>query len=575
MRSIRSKITTLTVAAILFSSVLVGAISIYSAKGSAESESEQIMSLVCQQKCNEINAYLNEVEDSVGTASRFVYDSLDVVELSDADVIGAMGSGRSLRTRERTPEQQTQFDAYLTEHVAEVEAVFDTIAENNSSVLSYYYRINPELSENVEGFWYLKRGELNFGQLEPTKIDDYHADDIAHVGWYYVPLERGRPSWLEPYENENLEETIVSYVIPIYKAGTFIGVVGMDVSYSSLVELLDGLEVLNAGYAFLTDEKGEILFHPQLETGALLGDVNEELQASNLDASGTELIVYRFNGQKKKAAWGTLSNGMRLIVSAPVSEINMGWYRLTARIVLAVLLVLAVFILIATALVRRITNPVELLASAAKQLAGGNYDVDLPDAGDDELGTLTQTFQNMASNLRVSIQDLNSKAYRDALTNVRNKGAFDMYVENLDEAIRSAGPDETPAFAVVMFDCNDLKKINDSFGHEKGDVYLQVACHLICNVYTHSPVFRVGGDEFVTILQQDDLKSHAELQKQFEESMQRINAAAEYPWERASIAVGIAFYDSRVDANVESVLRKADSRMYENKKEYKSRNATS
>jgi GGDEF domain-containing protein len=51
-----------------------------------------------------------------------------------------------------------------------------------------------------------------------------------------------------------------------------------------------------------------------------------------------------------------------------------------------------------------------------------------------------------------------------------------------------------------MFDLNDLKHINDRYGHERGDEYIVNCCRLICQVFKHSPVFRIGGDEFVALL---------------------------------------------------------------------------
>ena len=108
-----------------------------------------------------------------------------------------------------------------------------------------------------------------------------------------------------------------------------------------------------------------------------------------------------------------------------------------------------------------------------------------------------------------------------------------------------------------MFDCNELKTINDTYGHEKGDLYLQNACRTICKVYSHSPVFRIGGDEFVAILQKEDWKMQAELEQQFTQAMADVNATAANPWDRV---------------NMESVFRRADVLMYENKKQMKEAN---
>ena len=571
MHSIRTKITILTVSAILICSVLIGTLSAFTVKTREEQNAQRLLNTICASKLDKINSHLNIIENSVDSISRFVYSSFDTVVLSDANAIGATGSGRSLRKRTRTAAQQEALDAYLQEHLAATREMCRTIAANNSSILGYYYRINPELSDHMKGFWYSRQNNGQFKQLVMTEISEYKPDDFAHVGWYYLPLERGRPSWLDPYENKNLGETVVSYIMPLYKSGTFIGEIGMDISYSTLVNQIKELKILESGYAFLTDRKGKIVYHPQLSHGTLLGDVSEEMKAAG-KSSDTRLIRYTNNGVEKEAAWNTLSNELILFVSAPVSEISAGWRNLSWLTLATAAATVALFIILTLSLVRKITNPLVQLVHASQQISEGNYNIDLNYEGDDEIGILTKSFQQMVNHMRVFISDLNSKAFRDALTGVRNKGAFDIFLMDKDENIRQSDPKDVEDFAVVMFDCNELKTINDTYGHEKGDLYLQNACRTICKVYSHSPVFRIGGDEFVAILQKEDWKMQAELEQQFTQAMADANAAAASPWDRVNVAIGTANYNPETDPDMESVFRRADVLMYENKKQMKEAN---
>ena len=112
------------------------------------------------------------------------------------------------------------------------------------------------------------------------------------------------------------------------------------------------------------------------------------------------------------------------------------------------------------------------LTDASRKLATGDYSAELPPVGRDEVGVLTESFGQMRDQLKLHISDLNSRAYSDALTGVKNKGAMDISIERLDEEIRTAGADAPPEFAFVMFDCNRLKQINDAHGHDCGDIYL-------------------------------------------------------------------------------------------------------
>ena len=169
------------------------------------------------------------------------------------------------------------------------------------------------------------------------------------------------------------------------------------------------------------------------------------------------------------------------------------------------------------------------------------------------------------------VRDLNRRVFVDALTSVRNKAGFDEYTAQLQTKL-----DEDPAleYAIGVFDCDDLKTINDQYGHDKGNVYLQSTSRLICHVFQHSPVFRIGGDEFAVILQNEDFQNRDALARQFEDRRKEICAAAENSWDKVRVALGIAVYDPEKDGSVSDTVRRADKIMYENKrrgKEPKSR----
>ena len=163
------------------------------------------------------------------------------------------------------------------------------------------------------------------------------------------------------------------------------------------------------------------------------------------------------------------------------------------------------------------------------------------------------------------IGQISQKVYKDALTGVGNKEAYINKVSELNAELGSG----LSEFAVVMVDMNNLKQINDSFGHRAGDLYIKGCCHMICEAFKHSPVFRVGGDEFVVILRGDDYASRLEivqeLRDDFEESYERTD---QDPWLRYSAAVGMAERASG-DNSFELVFKRADKAMYEDKNIFK------
>lgn len=157
-------------------------------------------------------------------------------------------------------------------------------------------------------------------------------------------------------------------------------------------------------------------------------------------------------------------------------------------------------------------------------------------------------------------------ANKDALTGIRNRTAYEKEIQKLEWELS----DGRTEFAIAVIDLNFLKTINDTYGHEQGNLAIKKLCYTVCHVFDHSPVFRIGGDEFVAILKNEDYMDREDLVDDFRS---RLDALADEddiePWEKISAAIGLAVYDKNRDAGVDDVFRRADQFMYENKKEMK------
>lgn len=162
------------------------------------------------------------------------------------------------------------------------------------------------------------------------------------------------------------------------------------------------------------------------------------------------------------------------------------------------------------------------------------------------------------------VADLNKKVFVDALTSVRNKGAYADYVQNLQDQLEKQ--EDPIEFAIGVFDCDNLKLVNDHSGHDKGDIYIKSACRLICKTFAHSPVFRIGGDEFAVVLQNEDYQNRDELVEKFKALQMEMCSSAENQWEEPRVAMGIAAFDPEIDTTVDDTMRRADRFMYEDKR---------
>lgn len=150
----------------------------------------------------------------------------------------------------------------------------------------------------------------------------------------------------------------------------------------------------------------------------------------------------------------------------------------------------------------------------------------------------------------------------DAMTHVKNRTAFETRLGDIQARMSS---EIKPEFAMILFDINNLKTINDSLGHEAGDEYIINSCRLICKTFKKSAVYRIGGDEFMVIVERDDFEAREKLLAEMKEEMNRLKNADVPLYEKISIASGMAVYNSEEHFHIQEVFNKADAAMYENK----------
>lgn len=536
MRSIRTKITLLTVFAIVISLIAATVCSVVMIRKLGKSDSEQMLYLLCETGEKNLDLYFEDIEDSADVVSKFAFEDLSKTSLDD-----------------------------LENHVNRVASIFEKIAASTHGALTYYYRLEPSISDTVNGFWYVKDKNGMFIYHDVTDLTGYDLEDTTQIKWYTVPRNQKKSIWLSPYFTENLNTLVFSYNVPIFRNNEFVGVIGIEIDYETVEEIVDSIKVFEKGYAFINDSDGNIICHPVIDVRLLTDDNKPKVPDGLL--SDENYLVYKYEGVKKEAVWQELSNGMRLNVSVPVTELNGNWQQLLSIMIGASVILLIVFVLITLHMTGPITKPITELSEGALQVDKGNYDVKLEYKNNDEIGVLTNTFNNLIAHLKDYIAELSSMAYDDALTSVHNKGVFDSNVHELQELIKEK-PEEVK-FAIAIFDCDNLKMINDKYGHKKGDIYLKTASNFICSVFTNSSIFRIGGDEFAAIIQNEDYEKRYELRDLFIQKMEDINKVTLNKWSEVHLSIGLSEYQYEKDKLVDDVINRADKLMYHFKKNKK------
>lgn len=159
-------------------------------------------------------------------------------------------------------------------------------------------------------------------------------------------------------------------------------------------------------------------------------------------------------------------------------------------------------------------------------------------------------------------QSLDILAYTDSLTGLKNYAAYSYIREKIAQKMRSV-PDYQ--FAIAVMDVNDLKKVNDAYGHKSGDALLICASKFMCDIFDHSPVCRIGGDEFAAILEGSDYENRDQLFCSFMQQIKNTTYLAGDTNLTLSAALGMCAYSPEKHSSFDDVFQEADRAMYENK----------
>ena len=164
MRSLRTRITLLTVGVLFFALAIVTVLSVVFIRKTEHKRSDQILLLLCETGERNLDYYFDSVQTSVGKVAAFVETDLDGLD----------------------PE-------HFSAHMERTEAFFDQVANKTNGVLTYYYRVDPAVSDAVKGFWYTNLDGQGFKAHEVTDITLYDTADTSSLVWFTVPGMRCLP----------------------------------------------------------------------------------------------------------------------------------------------------------------------------------------------------------------------------------------------------------------------------------------------------------------------------------------------------------------------------------------------
>lgn len=207
-----------------------------------------------------VNAELNEVSQMADLIAEQIIQSIDnPMNLSDSE-----------------------YESNYTEGISEL---IKSALNCSDNIITGYIRYNPELAGPKAGvFWQNKNGHLK--KLETTDMSKYDSNDLEHVGWYYIPISYGDAMWIDPYSNNNIDVEMISYVVPLFKDGVEIGIVGFDLDIDYLVSLINNIDLCDGGYALITDRTGRIINEDNIKP------INDEEYSQTVKLSNDMELTY-------------------------------------------------------------------------------------------------------------------------------------------------------------------------------------------------------------------------------------------------------------------------------------------
>ena len=303
MIKINHKIMVITIFSSILITLLVGLTSIITSMYVINKEASANLILLTQNKAYMIEDAFRKIEVSTD-------DLADYVEVSFSP---------------------QNFDKYGINYIKDYTESLIFLVKNflihTDKAKSCYFNFGPGMVKNDKVYqtWVYDKTEtgenLDIVTTEPASI--YFPVDNSDMDWFYKPKNTGKPLWSNPYYDQTILTSMISYTKPVYIKNKFIGVAGMDMSIEKLEKMIMSLKVYDTGYAFLLDKNFNIVVHKKYKTNKKLEEVSKTLFDSlkiNSIKKPMGLINYHYDGIDKVACYKNLNNGLIFVIAVPKSE---------------------------------------------------------------------------------------------------------------------------------------------------------------------------------------------------------------------------------------------------------------
>ncbi len=374
--SLSRQILVITLINIIVIAAIVGIIAVVSSNRLVHEKSEQSLKNKAIITGDQLNSEMSRVETSVAILADAVMDNLDWENFKSGDA-GVDALTESVR--------QTAIDC----------------AKNTAGAITYYVRYNPDFAYPTSGIFAQLNGSGDYDQLTPTDFTEFDKSDTA-VSWYYGPVNYGKPIWMSPYFNSNINVYMISYVIPLFYNGESVGIVGMDISLENINGIVGQLNT-GTEKGFLLTAENTTLNHPVMEDGS---EFNVDLAGdSGFLVQGDDVFTYN-----------TLRNGFKLVLTTDKKSVNAEAVSLRNKLIIGSLAGIIFGIVFGFIGITRLIGPLKSVTKIVDQMGQLNLRVDENEIGrlcrkNNEIGQIARAVGNLKSRLEDVVTNLTESAY--------------------------------------------------------------------------------------------------------------------------------------------------------------------
>ena len=392
---------------------LVAGFLVYSQQRSVVVSFQRTVNLTADKKALELDSCFSTIENAVSAAQEYILRTLDEDRLQEDPLY-----------------EQAYMDSLSKELIS--------LARFPKGLVALYFRMEIERFGGDKGVFLESNSKGSFVNVKPTDLSLYSPTDMEHVGWYYIPVWARRPVWTAPYENRNINTYMISYIIPLYRGETLLGIVGMDVNLAVLKDIVDSQpeeEVLG----ILLGQEDDLVYYSN--SGGMEKSVERSSDARMLmgvlrHSDSTEPKDFRWMNDTYRGVQRKLSNGMTLVISLNTRALRLIWRKIALSLLLAFSVICVFLILYIYFQLAVLISPIRVISRASYKLARGELNIRIPYKSENELGLLADNIRKMTTQMKEYISYIREQTLREraekehALTESQSKSKFlaSMYV---------------------------------------------------------------------------------------------------------------------------------------------------